>query len=134
MLIPCEFSPKAQADMDRLDLDVCEELLLVAGTSLSRAPDNTTDADEGRVGLGNLLWRRGITRERRQQLLAAEARGEPVEEKGPGRHGWQYYILYRPMSWMETARTGKPNGLMVVHILGEEEVAAVGIPVTYSRL
>ncbi|MFC7994483.1 hypothetical protein ACFUV2_35015 [Streptomyces pilosus] len=134
MLIPCEFSPTAQADMDRLDLDVCEELLLVAETSLSRAPDNSTDEDEGQVGLKTLLWRRGITRERRRQLLAAEARGETVEEKGPGRHGWQYYIIYRPMSWMESMRTGKPNGLMVVRILGEEEVGTVGIPVNYGRL
>jgi hypothetical protein len=119
--------------MDELDLDVCEELLLVASTSLSRAP-NSADGDEGRIDGGNLLWRRGITPQRRQQLLAAEARGTPEQEKGPGRHGWQYYILYRPMSKMEAARTGRINGLMVVHILSEEDVAAVGIPVNYSRL
>ncbi|CAM5535851.1 hypothetical protein SALBM135S_05512 [Streptomyces alboniger] len=132
--IPCEFGPKAQADMDGLDLDVCEELLTVAATGLSRAPDNSRDPDEGRVGLRNLLWRRGITRKRRQQLLDAEVRGEPVQDEGPGKHGWQYYILYRPMSRLEALRTGKPNGLMVVHILGEEEVGAVGIPSSYPRL
>lgn len=121
--IPYEFRPRAVEDLEQLDLEVCDELLHVIDTELSRAPDSN-DPDEGRVGRENLLYRRGLTREKRRQLDAADARGEDCDTKGPGKHAWQYFIIYRPMKPLERARTGKPHGLMIVRIIGEDEVGA----------
>ncbi|MFD8491389.1 hypothetical protein ACFYVE_39405 [Streptomyces tendae] len=121
--IPYEFRPRAVEDLQQLDLEVVEDLLHVIGTALSRAPVST-DPDEGRIGHKELLYRRGLTKEKRQQLTAAEARDEDCDDKGPGKHAWQYFIIYRPMKLVECTRLGKPHGLMIVRIISAEEVAA----------
>ncbi|MFF3208427.1 hypothetical protein [Streptomyces sp. NPDC002962] len=114
--------------MDELDLDVYEELLQTVEAGLSRAPNNAADPDEGRIDSPDLMWRRGLTRERRQELNDAAARGETVD-KGPCKHGWQYYIVYRPMSFAESLRFKKAHGVMIVHIFHESDVAARGLAI-----
>ncbi|MFF9690985.1 hypothetical protein [Streptomyces sp. NPDC014623] len=120
--IPFRFSAAAMADAGQLNRDVFEDILTVIETGLSRAPDNSVDPDEGRAQ--HLLWRRGLTKEKRHQLDAAEHRDEDdLDTKGPGNHAWQYIILYRPLNRGELNGYAQGYGNMILRIVGESEVA-----------
>ncbi|MFD7972874.1 hypothetical protein [Streptomyces clavifer] len=118
--IPFKFSAAAMADAEQLNKDVLEDILTVIETGLSRAPDNSVDPDEGRAQ--HLLWRRGLTKKKRSELDAAEARDEDLDTKGPGCHAWQYFIVYRPLNRGEFNLRAHGYGNMILRIVGESEV------------
>lgn len=107
-------------DAEQLTKDVLEDILTVIETGLSRAPDNSVDPDEGRAQ--HLLWRRGLTKKKRTELDAAEARHEDLDTKGPGRHAWQYFIVYRPLNRRELNLRTQGHGNMILRIMGEHEI------------
>ncbi|MFI5687644.1 hypothetical protein [Streptomyces sp. NPDC051636] len=102
---------------------------------LSRAPDSV-DPDEGRLDKG-YLYRRGLTKAKRQELDAADRQGRDLDEGPPGSHPWQYVIIYRSLNFTECIKYQEKAGIMVERIVSEAEMAGVfliesGLP--YSLL
>ncbi|MFD9885887.1 hypothetical protein ACFWZT_31030 [Streptomyces alboflavus] len=103
-----------------MDREVLARLLNVIQYGLCIPPDDH-DPDEGRAGM--YLWRRGLTKTERRELRKAEAEGRDLDE-GPGKHPWQYVIVYRQFTDSECIRYHKPRSAIVVErFLGETDLA-----------
>jgi hypothetical protein len=72
---------------------VAEELVRVAQQELTSSPA-VGDKDGGR--LGTRFWRRGLTKQGRKELDAAEGRGEDLDFHEE--HAWEYVLVYRQIS------------------------------------
>ncbi|MGW7278865.1 hypothetical protein ACWGIV_11275 [Streptomyces sp. NPDC054844] len=114
-------SERAMRDAARLDLDVLEALIHVIVFGLSVPPDEG-DPDEGTIGK-IYYYRRGLTKQQRQDLDKDASEGRDRDIGGAGRHPWQFVIVYRKFTASECIRYRHTfKAVVVERFVGEPEL------------
>lgn len=91
------------------------ELMCIAWTELREHPDRD-DADEG-SGLDGLLWRRGITRERRASLASDDLQIDREYQ------AWDFVMVYRMRNLLERRRH-LLNGFVILRVVSSAQFFA----------
>lgn len=126
---------QARRDLRRLDAATQDAIIEVISGHL-RIPTDSNDPDEGswraEKGAKRHHWspfskpvyyyfRKGITRERRQELNEAERRGDDLDTEDATRP-WDYSIVYRETTSSECIRHRCGRGYTVMRVFANREL------------
>lgn len=111
-------------DLKDLPKDLALDLMCIAEEEL-KTPEaiDSSDPDEGSDARSNspLMWRRGVTRAQRRQLLEAEAQvNDDADEEEDA--SWNYVLIYRVRTFKEIL-TAKSRGFVVLRVIHNRHLA-----------